>query len=944
MKSQGGPGPDGYHRNRRSRRQSAANRRRNRPLLNRADSYSHIQVVAHPEANSNVRQEPQRPCVQNKSLQDEVYNTGEYGNNNNTPTIASYPGFAPYSFAQVAANMSGPGRSADENSRDITYDGGVEAAPTIGQAPLQGGVGPRRCTLKVSKKKPKKWSPFDLGGPEGEVDTGATRAAIPNTDNPVLKLPTGVQKTSYTSIAESKQLPKQLQECSPTPSIISRERRDSFSGNCNTNYRATPDIVFNAAFPQLRNTPAKSPQERSIIHKEDPEDTKLRLEHIMARIDDAFDVEEWDPDLPAGNSNNSPEQLTAEPQKITYTTVGSVAKNDAVTTFTPPVRIQREGSGRRLSVVPAPRGSDNYYNRNQQPGNNSGANYGPRANLRNPKFAQQQYASPSPLDMAEFEQLNLTDLEKEVLLNSINATAGAPSNDQGPQATSATDMPLNDTTSGNFSVQKMLQEETSGPSAHLTGSSTFTGLNKMQTLQRLAQFENPAQVFAKGRLAEFKAVKMKQQMSEKATSGAKDTSQDLSFEHGSKTGVLQFGDTGSDPYKNSIVSYGSQYPGQENGNPLKQRYNSFGREYPMDGYSSKAQLAAPPGYPQPLTAGPPRQGQNSVAFNRLAWTSGYNQLADNQQQLQSPQVEKQYSPWNSTSGNAGRHPGYQQQFQSSQAEKQYSPWNNTSGNVSQPDNQQQFQPSQAENQYSPWNSTSGNAGQQPGNQQQFQSSQIEKQYSPWNNTSGNAGQQARPFSSTGQSHIRDTLSLAEMAKYYPNGFGPNFQYGGECEELDADTKLSNLGLADDSLEAKQRRKAEKRDEWFYSGLSRLDITTTDHIVELENRDKGIVPSAPRANMANRENLSVEEIRRKTDAECAAPLMNNLFGTLVAYSGNVMQPTNRRVMSRFFPSPEWALDTSEEGKKSIFGDSGVAPPKRSGKDPRYTRSKLSEMWD
>ncbi|KAL5353657.1 hypothetical protein ACLOAV_001696 [Pseudogymnoascus australis] len=901
--------------------------------------------------------------------------------------------------------MSGPGRSADGNSRDITYDGGVEAAPTIGQAPLQGGVGPRRCTLKVSKNKPKKWSPFDLGGPEGEVDTGATRAAIPNTDNPVPKLPTGVQKTSYTSIAESKQLPKQLQECSPTPSIISRERCDSFSGNCNTNYRATPDIVFNAAFPQLRNTPAKSPQERSIIHKEDPEDTKLRLEHIMARIDDAFDVEEWDPDLPAGNSNNSPEQLTAEPQKITYTTVGSVAKDDAVTTFTPPVRIQREGSGRRLSVVPAPRGSDNYYNRNQQPGNNSGANYGPPANLRNPKFAQQQYASPSPLDMAEFEQLNLTDLEKEVLLNSINATAGAPSNDQGPQATSTTNMPLNDTTSGNFSVQKMLQEETSGPSAHLTGSSTFAGLNKMQTLQRLAQFENPAQVFAKGRLAEFKAVKMKQQMSEKATSGAKDASQDLSFEHGSKTGVPQFGDTGSDPYKNSIVSYGSQYPGQENGNPLQQRYNSFGREYPMDGYGSKAQLAAPPGYPQPLTAGPPRQGQNSVAFNRLAWTSGYNQLADNQQQLQSPQVEKQYSPWNntcgnsgqqpgnqqqfrssqaenqyspwnSTSGNAGQQPGYLQQFQSSQAEKQYSPWNNTSGNVSQPDNQQQFQPSQAENQYSPWNSTSGNAGQQPGNQQpgnqqqfrssqaenqyspwnntsgnagqqpgnqqQFQSSQAEKQYSPWNNTSGNAGHQARPFSSTGQSHIRDTLSLAEMAKYYPNGFGPNFQYGGECEELDEDTKLSNLGLADDSLEAKQRRRAEKRDEWFYSGLSRLDMTTTDHIVELENRDKGIVPSAPRANMANRENLSVEEIRRKTDAECAAPLMNNLFGTLVAYSDNVMQPTNRRVMSRFFPSPEWALDTSEEGKKSIFGDSGVVPPKRSGKDPRYTRSKLSEI--
>lgn len=183
-----------------------------------------------------------------------------------------------------------------------------------------------------------------------------------------------------------------------------------------------------------------------------------------------------------------------------------------------------------------------------------------------------------------------------------------------------------------------------------------------------------------------------------------------------------------------------------------------------------------------------------------------------------------------------------------------------------------------------------------------------------------------------------------MSKYYPNGFGPNFQYGGKCEELDEDTKLSNMGLADNSLEAKQSRRAKKLDEWFYSGLGRLDMTITDHIVELENRDKGITPSVPRVDMANREILSVEEIRAKTDAECAAPLINNLFGTLMAYSDNAVQPTNRRIMSKFVLSPDWALDTSEEGKKSIFGDNWVAPPKRSGKDLQNNLSKLSEMWD
>ncbi|KFY28851.1 hypothetical protein V493_02729 [Pseudogymnoascus sp. VKM F-4281 (FW-2241)] len=848
-------GPDGYHRSRRNR-QSNANRRRNGPLLN-TESYSHIQVVAHPDANRSIRQEPQSPFIQNRSLQDEIYNLCEYEKNNSTATIASYPGFTPFSFAQVAASMSGPGQFANGNSRDITFEGDADAdaATSVDQAPLQ-VTGPRRCTLKASKKKPKKWCPFDLGGSEGEFDTDDTRAAIPKTDNPVPELPTSVQETSLTPTAESQQYTNQLQESSPTRSITSQERRDSLFGICNTNYQSATDIAFNAAFPQLRNTPANSLLERSIIHKEDPEHTKLRLEHIMARIDDAFDVEEWDPDLPTGNSNNSPEQLTAEPQKITYTTVGSVAKTEAVTTFTAPVRIQREGSGRRLTAIPTPRGTDNYYNRNQQPGNNPAPNYGPPTNMRNPRYPQQQHAPPFPLDLAELEDLNLTDLEKEVL-NSINATAaGAPSNEQGLQVASAPSVPANDAASGNFSVQKMLQEENSRTSAHLTGSSTFAGLNKMQTLQRLAQFDNPAQVFAKGRLAEFKAVKMKQQ-SEMAASGATAASQPHSFEHDNKTGMLQFGDTGSDPYKNATLAYSSQYPGQENGNPLQPSYNSFGREYPMNGYGAKAQLAAPPGYPQPLTAGPPRQGENSVAFNRLAWNSGYNQPADNPQQFQPPQVEKQYSPWN--------------------------------------------------------------------------------------NTNGNFNQQARPFSSmgTGQSPIRDTLSLEEMSKYYPNGFGPNFQYGGELQELDEATRLSNLGLADDSLEAKQRRKAEKLDEWFYSGLSRLNMTTTDHIVELENRDKGIKPSAPRANMANRENLSVKEIRDKIDSECAKPLIDNLFGTLVAYSDNVMEPTNRRIMSKFVQSPAWALDTSEEGKKSIFGDNWVAPPKRLGRDPRYTRSKLSE---
>lgn len=841
---------------RRSHQTTVKNRHRGPPFKKtNSTSFSHIQVAAHPEPTTNTHEEPTRPFVQNRSLQDELYNSDEY--EQNTPTVAFTPGFAPFSFAQVAASMTGSGRSRRGNS--ATVDGEEEAEGmgiTAGMGPAAlSSLGAPRYTLKTGKKKSKKWSPLDLGG--SEVESEVVDPTIPKTDISVPAPSTSDQGPTFTSPANN-QYSQHLENFSPETPIIYEERRDSFFNSCDTPTGTT----FNESFPQLR----RPTNERSIIHKEDPDDTKQRLEDIMARIDDVFDVEEWDPNLPAGGANNSPEPLTIEPQRITYTTVGSVAKTDVLPVFTAPVRIQREGAGRRVPILPAPpRANDSYYGRNQQHGTGSGPNFGPQmATQQHSQYIPQQFVPPSPFNLTELEKFNLTDLEKKTLLESLGSSAATarsgniPAKPQTQQTYSMPAAPLNDFSNGHFSAQRMLHEEISGPSSHLTGSSTFAGLNKMQTLQRLAQFENPAQGFAKGRLAEFKAVKMKQHMSDMAASSTNNSEQSSLSEHGNKGEMFHFGN-GPDPYKNGLQGY-TQHSGPENDNPL-QASNGFSvHEYTQHGYGSRGPTA-PPGYPQPLTAGPPGQRQNSIAVNRLVWNSGHNQNSENSQHhFNLPHVEKQYSPWTNSYG------GFPQQAQ------------NTFSSVITEDN-----------------------------------------------------------------HVRDTLSLAEMGKYFPAGFAPGFHVRGDCRSLDDDTRLLNLGLIDNSPKTQRQMKEEKLKKWFYGGLDRFGMSIDDHIEELENRDTGVLHPIPRPGLADREVLSLKQVKGKTEPECAEPLIAGLFGTLVAYSDNVMLPSNRRILSKFGPSPAWALDTTENGKKSVFGDNWAAPPKRLGRDPRYQRSPLNEMW-
>jgi hypothetical protein len=819
--------------------------------------------VAHPDTrdSSTTSNKPPSPFVQKRSLQNELNNSDE--DDQDIQTIASNSGFAPFSFAQVAATMRGNSRSRHSSSYDVSNDG-ESASAGIDAAPLS-SLGGFRCALKASKKKTKKWSPLDLadlgdpddlgdvGGSEGEVTDAAT---IPNSVAPAISASDQGPQFS-TSPTDFRHFELSNNDLSSEQSNISKERRASFFNSCDT----PTGTAFNAAFPrlQVRPTPTKAPTERSIIHKEDPEDTKQRLEAIMARIDDVFDVEEWDPNLQTGASSNSPEPLTVEPQKVTYTTVGSVAKTNAVPKFTPPVRIQRESGGRRVSIPPTPnRGQDSYYGRNQP---HQGPSHAlPMHPHQPPQYASKQPAPPSTFDMDELEKFNLTDLEKTILLETLGSTAAAVRSGNirtSPQKLQGS-IPGKSTkdSSDQFSIKRMLKEDAVGPSALLPGCSTLAGLNKMQTLQRLAQFDNPAQAFAKVRLAEFKAVKRQQQESENVALRGQGAGRVPNLDQNNKSGMFQFG-SGTHSYEGN-QGQGAQYSSPEYGNPL-QGAQGFSRHYPEDHYAQRG-TNAPPGYPQPLTAGPPGQRQNFIAANRLAWNSAHSKTGDSFQHMFPPNMDGNHYPVSVGVGD-----------------------------FSQP--------------------------------------------------------ASHMFSSviTDDNYVRETLSVAEMTKYFPTGVPPGFNSHGQYRVLDDYTKQSNLGLTNPYSRTEAQSKKEKLDRWFYGGVERLSMTINDHIEELENRDNGLLPPIQRPNFADRKTFSVKEVSDKTEAECAEALIGGLFGTLVAYSDNVMQPTNRRILSKFVPSPAWALDTSEEGKKSIFGDNWVAPPKRLGRDPRYQSSSGNEVW-
>lgn len=822
-------------------------------------AYSHINTISAPvtvpgpESYGRLTE----PSFVKKSLQEEIDDSIAYGYA--PPKAPSSAGTAPFSFAQaVTASLiptRAPRATTSTDSMNTQATSNLPALSSISNNSKMSTPSAAEDTLKAGVvSKNEAWTKQVLSmdarrqSAEGALNASA-RPFQPGRGAPSAWGNKAVQ-TSTPLFANAASPTNALSSLSSHQNFPQQNTAEQHTGKVIGTSYASPPRSFQIGSPSSNQKSHKSRRYTnetdgsSLIHKDDSEETKQKYETIMARLDDVFDAEEWDEDF-LGPVNNSPE-LATEPQRVTYTTVGSVAKTNTVQTFSPPVRIQREGANRRMPILPTMRAADNFYARQQSMGGPGFAM--PPLNSymgqHNQQQQQQQVASQADINMSLLESLNLnlTDQEQEVLGNfSQSPTVMRSGNIQSPPRAP----PM-----GSFMVENQLaaqgfaKEESYSQTSSLTGSAGLAGLNKMQTLQRLAQFENPAQGFAKERLAEFKAVKMQQQNENDPGLGG-------------QTSRIDF----NDMQRRTSTGAMSQYRA-ENDNPFSSgRRPSYDAPYQNSQYRG----SVPPGYPQPLTAGPPGQRQNTVSVSRFNWVNDQNNIHNAHPDL--PYVTRA-------------------------------------------------------NTDAPW-FKDGFVGYNTHRSDTFRSIPSEDSY------------------------IRDTASAVDIQQYYPAGFPSGFHMR-KTRTMNEVEKQKNLLPEDEFKAIKKDLIAEMKNNQWYGHLRRFGMTVEDHLNDFEMREKPHQPGPiqrPTAEfVAARKALLTSDVEKMALPDITEPLVAAAFGTLLAYSDNIVRPENRKLMSKFEASPPWQLDNTVEGRKSVMNDDWYEdPPKRFGRDRRYQPSPLNEVW-
>ncbi|CZR58519.1 uncharacterized protein PAC_08411 [Phialocephala subalpina] len=307
--------------------------------------------------------------------------------------------------------------------------------------------------------------------------------------------------------------------------------------------------------------------------------------------EDAFDSLEWDPDLPAAKSpDDSPEPVPIKPQPLAYTTVGSVINPTSTPQLAPPNRIQREGANRRplMSLLqglqqssaqrrgpPPPLSMSNSMHYAQQlssrPSNPDNANPFPRS-TRAPTIGmmQEQEQEQDTTIMNRNNVAMLTQQEKDIMMMQFGTYPSLQSRTPSPLKRSNL---LAYSKHQSFNLKELLDED--ARNQFNNALAPVQGLEKMQTLQRLAKFDNPMQQLARNRLSEF------------------------SVSRSQTSSVNPLGELNRD-YQFPPPGIAGQSAPQSN--PLLAAIErSFTTRSPP--------RSRPPGYPQPLTAGPPGQRQ-----------------------------------------------------------------------------------------------------------------------------------------------------------------------------------------------------------------------------------------------------------------------------------------------------------------------------------------------
>lgn len=316
----------------------------------------------------------------------------------------------------------------------------------------------------------------------------------------------------------------------------------------------------------------------------------LQLDAVMSRIDNAFDVEEWDsPESALALTDaNSPEQLTCKPEPVmVYNTVGSLVKSQDPPHFNAPIRIQRDGAGRRpfLGTFSQPRMNEPFLTYAQScPGPHKMGNMQvAKDSVSTPQYQNQRLNRGSRSGLATVEPIQ-----------SRSRGLGPSSTSFGvEEATRLGSFNFQPTASSSPVSSQQTLPSTTLNAESLTGRSSF-GQSWVSTRPTLPDGNLSVQSLAGSNNASV------QQMT-----------QERSFEHISQNTLHNGGPSSSQPGLDTIVDQDHVNSG---GGLLNYEFKfpsfpsvtgDYGMQPPSGFYFQGDTLVRIPGRPEPLKAGPP---------------------------------------------------------------------------------------------------------------------------------------------------------------------------------------------------------------------------------------------------------------------------------------------------------------------------------------------------
>ena len=569
-------------------------------------------------------------------------------------------------------STGGPCQNSNEDDLDLSL-----------QKPMSlESVGAFKYTLK-KKKKASKWTPFDLGAPDSTSEGGSlsdleqlSRLPSPTPVTSTLTSTTTIQRasafTSNQTQAGASTFPT-LQEGDPVASTsghhltcdqLARTGTDltyvvahmprtqeekstaQFQGYFGPTALDLPKIGSrllgkSLGTDQLCYRASNSP---SIEAQADNAMASLKISGNLGKEKESSgnsnnNSVEWDPDLPRASTQCQFLDTAAAPNPpVTYTTVGSIVNPKAAPQFTAPNRIQREGSARR-SLLPLiqSRQHDSFlphrvhsplnmpnglHHAHQlvQPPNHFNLSYTPPPNTLRPiqPTRPPQQIGPSK----EQGKIILAELHDSTAPNMFSGNRHGSAG-TAPRPNKAS-MVLPYTIQPSVCAKDAETEAALGPATNTPGpgQGPVQGLEKMQTLQRLAKFENPMRSLALSRLSEF-SVSKSQAATTVLDNPGRAVEELLRQKNQSSAVTCSKAETGT--HKDGELDRAYQFPLPNTVDPSKPQANPLFGAFSPSTMRPFGDPALPQiGYLAALTAGPPGQRQYQVTGRKAQ--AGY---ADN---------------------------------------------------------------------------------------------------------------------------------------------------------------------------------------------------------------------------------------------------------------------------------------------------------------------------